>query len=73
MIMKLIPIFILMHTLLFAESIYDTRTKKLNQKAMENKKIKCRLVCDKKIYKEQRIASAISFYKYSKYYKFTKS
>ena len=41
--------------------------------SMENKKIKCRLVCDKKIYKEQRIASAISFYKNSKYYKFTKS
>ena len=73
MIMKIILIFILMYTLIFAESIYDTQPNKLNKKAMENKKIKCRLVCDKKIYKEQKIASAISFYKNSKYYKFTKS
>ena len=37
---------------------------------MKNKKIKCRWVCDKKVYKEQKIADAISFYRDSKNYKF---
>jgi len=44
-------------------SAFDTKRSELNKKVMENKKITCRYVCDKKIYKEQKIADAISFYK----------
>ena len=65
-------LFLLLPTLLFCEKIYDTKLSDENRAAMENKKIKCRWVCDKKIYKEQKIAEAISFYKNSKYYKFDK-
>ncbi|WP_457746853.1 hypothetical protein [Sulfurimonas sp.] len=59
-------------TLLLCEHIYETKLSKSNREAMENKKIKCRLVCDKKIYKEQKIEEAVSFYRNSKEYKFTK-
>ena len=65
-------IFLLLPTLLLCEKIYDTHFSKANHAAMENKKIKCRWVCDKKIYTEQKIAEAVSFYKHSKYYKFNK-
>jgi len=65
-------LFLLLPIALFSEHIHDTKLTKENRDAMENKKIKCRMVCDKKIYKEQKIADAISFYKESKYYKFTK-
>jgi len=65
-------LFLLLPVTLFCEHIYNTKLTKENRDAMENEKIKCRMVCDKKIYKEQRIADAISFYKESKYYKFTK-
>lgn len=54
----------------FNLSVFNTNKNILNVKANENQKIKCRLVCDKKIYKEQEIADAISFYKNSKEYKF---
>ncbi len=47
----------------FDLSIFDTKRALVNTKAISNNKIKCRLVCDKKIYKEQKIADAISFYK----------
>ncbi len=57
---------------LFCEHIYETKLSKENHDALNNPKIKCRLVCDKKIYTEQKIADAISFYKNSKYYKFSK-
>jgi hypothetical protein len=57
---------------LFGEHIYEKKMTKENFNAMDNGKIKCRLVCDKKIYKEQKISEAISFYKNSKLYKFTK-
>jgi len=63
---------LMLPTLLFCEKIYDTQLSKENRAAMENKKIKCRWVCDKKIYTEQKISEAISFYKNSKYYKFDK-
>jgi hypothetical protein len=63
-------LFLLLPSLLFCEKIYETELSATNRAAMENKKIKCRWVCDKKIYKEQKIAEAISFYKKSKYYKF---
>ena len=57
---------------LFGNAIFETKVSRENREAMENKKIKCRWVCDKKLYKEQKIADAISFYKNSKDYKFTK-
>ena len=63
-------IFLLLPALLFCEKIYNTQFSKENRVAMKNKKIKCRWVCDKKIYTEQKISEAISFYKNSKYYKF---
>ena len=44
-------------------SIFNTKKTIDNTKAMKNQKVKCRYVCDKKIYKEQKIAEAISFYK----------
>ena len=47
----------------FDLSIFNTKKSSENNKAINNKKIKCRYVCDKKIYKEQKIAEAISFYK----------
>lgn len=54
----------------FNLSAFDTKKNVANEKASENHKIKCRYVCDKKIYKEQKIADAISFYKASKMYEF---
>ncbi len=69
MIMKILSIFLLV-TLLFGEHIYEKKISKENREAMQNKKIKCRWVCDKKVYKEQRIAEAVSFYRNSKRYKF---
>ncbi len=54
----------------FNLSSFNTTGNQLNQKASENKKIKCRWVCDKKLYKEQKIAEAISFYKNAKEYIF---
>ncbi len=63
-------LFLLLPSLLFCEKIYETKLSIKNRTAMKNEKIKCRWVCDKKIYKEQKIAEAISFYKRSKYYKF---
>ncbi|OIP54320.1 MAG: hypothetical protein AUK54_06650 [Helicobacteraceae bacterium CG2_30_36_10] len=53
-------------------SSFDTKSNSLNKQTSKNKKIRCRMVCDKKIYKEEKIADAISFYKNSKDYKFTK-
>jgi len=69
--MKILPI-LLIATILFAEKIYETKVSEQNRQAMQNKKIKCRWVCDKKIYKEQKIREAVLFYKNSKDYKFTR-
>jgi hypothetical protein len=63
---------LLISSLLCAANNFEKKPSKLNCDAMKNEKIKCRWVCDKKIYKEQKIAEAISFYKNSKDYKFTK-
>ena len=52
----------------FNMSAYETKKSIENEKAANNPKIKCRLVCDKKIYKEQKISDAIEFYKNSKDY-----
>jgi len=51
-------------------NMFNTSKSKLNIKASENKKIRCRYVCDKKIYKEQVITDAITFYINSKDYSF---
>ncbi|MDK9693348.1 MAG: hypothetical protein OEL19_03740 [Sulfurimonas sp.] len=47
-------------------SAYETKKSEANLQASQNTKIKCRFVCDKKIYKEQKISEAIEFYKKSK-------
>lgn len=67
-----IMFFMLLPLLMNAETIYATKVSRQNIEAMHNPKIKCRWVCDKKIYKEQKISEAVSFYKNSKYYKFSK-
>jgi len=51
-------------------AVFNTKATKENKMASENKKIKCRYVCDKKVYKEQKISDAVSFYKNSKEYTF---
>ena len=49
----------------FNLSVFNTKKTEENVQVIKNKKINCRYICDKKIYKEQRIAKAISFYKMS--------
>lgn len=49
-------------------STFNTSMTKEHTDTTKNYKIKCRLICDKKIYKEQRISDAISYYKRSKKY-----
>ena len=48
---------------LFDTSAYETKESKIIKQASENEKIKCRYVCDKKIYKEKKISEAVSYYK----------
>lgn len=55
----------------FDTSVYDTKETIENKQARNNKKITCRYICDKKVYKEQQISSAVTFYKTTKEYKFT--
>ncbi len=50
----------------FNLSVFDTKKSEANKKAANNQKVKCRYVCDKKVYTEQKIAEAISFYKKTK-------
>lgn len=72
---------LLVCTVLFADSPFETKgdryfdfsmfeTKKtvVNKQAQQNNHVKCRWVCDKKIYKEQKIADAILFYKKTRAY-----
>ena len=47
-------------------SAYETKKGEQNLQASKNVKVTCRLVCDKKIYKEQKISDAIEFYKKAK-------
>lgn len=56
----------------FDVSIYEKKKEPLNEQAEKNSKIRCRYVCDKKLYKEQKISEAIEFYKNSKEYGFNK-
>jgi len=44
-------------------SAYETKKSEQNLQASKNIKVTCRLVCDKKVYKEQKISDAIEFYK----------
>lgn len=53
-------------------SAYETKKSEANLQASKNVKVTCRLVCDKKVYKEQKIVDAIEFYKKSEGYKFNK-
>ncbi len=69
MFMKILSL-LLLSTLLLCEHIYEKKISLENRAAMKNEKIKCRWVCDKKVYKEQKIADAISFYRDSKHYVF---
>ena len=66
-------LFLLLPMFLFGEHIYETKLSKANKEAMNNPKIKCYTVCNKKLYRQQEIAEAISFYKHAKEYKFGKS
>jgi len=50
--------------------IFNSSKNKLYIRVSENEKIRCRYVCDKKLYKEQVIADAITFYINSKDYSF---
>jgi len=47
----------------FNTSVYETKETKETNMASKNEKINCRYVCDKKIYKEQQISNAVSYYK----------
>ena len=69
--MKFLTLLLIVSSL-YAEHIYEKKTSQENAEAMKNEKIKCRLICDKKVYKEQKISDAVSFYRDSKIYKFTK-
>ncbi len=53
-------------------SAYETKKSEANLQASKNVKVTCRLVCDKRVYKEQKISDAIEFYKNSKEYGFNK-
>ena len=52
------------------ESMFEPKKLRANIDARQNPKVKCRVVCDKKIYKEQQITEAIEFYK--KFYNYKK-
>jgi hypothetical protein len=47
----------------FDTSVYETKDTKETVLASENKKINCRYICDKKLYKEQQIGNAVLYYK----------
>ena len=49
----------------FNLSSFDTPT---SRSTTETQQVRCRYVCDKKLFKVQKIAQAISFYKKSKDY-----
>lgn len=53
-------------------SAYEKKKSYAVEQASKNVKVTCRLVCDKRVYKEQKISDAIEFYKNSKEYRFNK-
>jgi len=67
-----ILLFLIISTILFSAIPLEKKDLKEDCKVLKQQKIKCRWVCDKKLYKEQKIAEAIKFYQNSKYYKFNK-
>lgn len=69
--MKIVLLLILV-SFVGAQTLFEKKLSKENVQAMQNEKLKCRWVCDKKLYKEQQIKEAISFYKNSKEYNFSK-
>ena len=52
----------------FDVSVFETKANSLNKQAQQNNKVKCRWVCDKQIYKQQKIADAILFYRHTREY-----
>ncbi len=58
---------------IFDTSIYDTKESIENTQAIKNVQIKCRYVCDRKIYKEQKISEAVEFYKKTRNYDTTRT
>jgi hypothetical protein len=52
----------------FNLSAYETKKRVENIEASQNEKLKCRWVCDRKVYNEQKISEAIEFYKKDKSY-----
>jgi hypothetical protein len=84
-VMKKIVLVLISSALLYANTPFDAQTPKvfdlsmfnthsidarINEDGNKNKKVRCRLVCDKKIHKEQLLKSALGFYKNSKIYHF---
>lgn len=49
----------------FNTKVYEGKVTKANKQVSKNKKITCRYVCDKKVYKEQQISAAVSYYKHN--------
>ena len=70
--MKIFLILII-STILFGESIYEITVSPTNKQAIQNKKVKCVVVCNKRVYREQQISAAVSFYKKSKNYHFNRN
>lgn len=56
----------------FDMSVFEKKKEMANEQASNNSKIRCRYVCDKKLYREQKISEAIEFYKNSREYGFNK-
>lgn len=56
----------------FNLSAYETKKNEVNEQATKNVKVTCKFVCDKRVYKEQKISDAIEFYKKSNHYNFNK-
>jgi len=54
----------------FDTSVYNTKKSRENIQASKNTRITCRYVCDKKVYKEQKISDALEFYKKTRNYSF---
>lgn len=44
-------------------SVFNTKILRSSKEGSEEKKVSCRIVCDKKIHKVQQISEALSFYK----------
>jgi len=62
-------IYLILPLLVNAQSPFESTTTQTHLNSTKSK-IKCRQVCDKKIYKEKVITDAITFYINSKYYSF---